>query len=108
MDSKRFVSVCERAYGYSLQKDVLLSYEGHVIRFELNEFDGLLVISKNKKLQCSANPGKIHNHVLWLEEDNIKKAAEIFIEYEKEQINKSLKSIDRRNNVISMLERIES
>lgn len=67
--------------------------------FEIFDARGIIV----KKYQCASKEGEIHNKVVWLYESNRRKAAEILIEYEKQQIAKLQMQIENHKELIELL-----
>ena len=59
-----------------------------------------------KKLDCAASEGEIHNKVVWLQEQNARKAAGILIEYEETQIAKLRLQIENHECLIETLKSI--
>lgn len=59
-----------------------------------------------KKLQCAAHEGEIHNKVVWLRDRDARKAADILIAYEENQIAKLRFQIENHERMIDTLRSI--
>lgn len=79
-------------YLYVYSDGQLRMYEGDIYRRTTEKSTRASFFIKNhcgdyvKKLQCSVDEGKVCNKNVWLSERNVKKASEILIKYEEQQI----------------------
>jgi hypothetical protein len=118
MKDNRFKLIAE-GYLYSPWNGTLKEYTGKIYHMdEIRESGKCIVPEKNyfvaidghereiKKLMCSSVEGEIVNKVLWLEESNIHKAAQLFIEYEETQISKLKSMIENHQALINTLKEL--
>lgn len=121
MDKKEVVIV-EKAYLYSLWKDDKLHvYEGIVRKTSYSYnfarepecrihyrfiLDKKQIVSSRQRIayDCSGEEGEIFNKVVWFTEPDEQRAKDIFIRYERFQIEELQEKIDKHQKLIELLE----
>ena len=95
----------DNVYLYSRHNGRIEVYQGYVrpyirdkARFTFKRF------GKDANLQCPLEPGVVHHNVVWLYEDDIQKARELFIEHELLAINELKDKIERHRWNIKLIE----
>ena len=107
-DNKR--NLIAIGYLYNLWAGELREYGGEVYHGIYCDSAYFLVKDKHgrvvKKLNCAMSEGEIHNKTVWLQESNKRKAADILIEHEEEQIAKLRFQIENHEKLIASLKNI--
>jgi len=85
---------------YSIWNGSVKAYEGEVI--VIDEERGIFK-SKTKRFTCHAEPGKIYNAVVWLEEKNDERAIQLLIDYNYQQLDSAYEKVDNYKDKIQML-----
>ena len=115
------------AYLYSLWKsEKLMCFEGKIeecvndkgysYRLGRNEYSnpyGLFTANEkpvrsrsHNSYECSLEEGVVWNNMLWLSQRDDKKAAEIFIKYQEELLEESMKRVKAYQRKIDMLKEV--
>lgn len=97
------------AYVYSLWSGSFLCKECEIDLNKPSMLDGTLTARYNNKRLCigvAAAPGAVFNNIVWLEERDDIRAADILIIHQKEQMAKLEERINNHKNKIDMLSKI--
>lgn len=110
-----------KGYIYSLWNGDLMEYSGEALYTNTcaNKHDRIyprntifIILDEHgdeiKRLQCSRNEGEVYGKTVWLTESNKRKAADIFIKHEEEQITNLNLKIENSKALIRTLNTIES
>lgn len=96
----------DNVYLYSRYRGRFDVYQGDVRPCNFHRGNGRFTHMRHRRevhLQCSIDPGVIHNSVLWLPERDDKRAREIFIEHEENAIQELRDKIEYHEWNIKML-----
>ena len=85
---------------YSIWNGTVKAYQGEI---KVIDDERGIFKTTTKRFTCHAEPGKLYNAVVWLEEKDDEKAVQLLIDYNYKQLDLAYEKVDNYKNKIQML-----